>query len=415
MRWLLRTVVLLAALCLPSPASALCRMSSCAPDARQPSGAVYRICMPEPGCENGDLVLWAHGYVDVTRPIEIPEDQMGRPGGPTLPQVFNALGFAFATTSYRQNGLVVKEGIEDLRELVEIFRATHGSPERIYLLGGSLGGAITALSMERLPEIYDGGLAACGPIGDFRKQFSYIADFRVVFDYFFPGLIPGTPGNVPPEVMQNWGSVYVPRIKEALRAQPRARKQLLRVTHAPSALFDSSTEEATALEVLYFSVFGATDAIARLGGSPFDNRFRFYRGSDNDIDLNLKVKRFGADVAALNELEANYQTSGGLARPLVTLHTTGDPVVPYWHERLYSFKAWFNGSAGLHSNVPSYRYGHCEFGPADVILSFALLVLKVRGQELLGVDELIRDPMMREEFLERARAMDVLPSASDLP
>jgi pimeloyl-ACP methyl ester carboxylesterase len=369
--------------------------------------------MPEPGCWNGDLVLWAHGYVDVTKPVEIPEDQMGRPGGPTLPEVFNTLGFAFATTSYRQNGLVVKEGIEDLRELVDIFRTTHGAPERNYLLGGSLGGAITALSTERFPEIYDGGLAACGPVGDFGKQLDYVADFRVVFDYFFPGLIPGTPGEVPPEVLENWGSRYVPRIKETLRAQPNLRKQLLRVTHAPSSFFDPSTEERTVLDLLYFSVFGSADAISRLGGSPFDNRFRFYRGSANDIDLNLKVRRFAPNPTAVNELEANYQTSGGLARPLVTLHTTGDPVVPYWHERLYSFKAWFNGSAGLHSNVPSYRYGHCEFGPFDVVMSFALLVLKVRGQELTGIEELLHDPVEREKFLEQARAIGALAQPSN--
>ena len=34
-------------------------------------------------------------------------------------------------------------------------------------------------------------LALCGPVGDFAGQIDYLGDFRVLFDYFFPGVIPG--------------------------------------------------------------------------------------------------------------------------------------------------------------------------------------------------------------------------------
>lgn len=175
---------------------------------------------------------------------------------------------------------------------------------------------------------------------------------------------------------------------------------------------DPATEEATALGVLSYNVFGTNDAIGKLGGQPFDNRFRFYRGSDDDFRLNLLVQRFTADGGALNEVEANYQTSGRLVRPLVTLHTTGDPIIPYWHEPLYQLKTWFAGSARLHANVPSFRYGHCSFGAGDVILGFALLVVKVRGHELVGAEQVLTDPAAREEFRERARALGAVSTPS---
>ena len=50
------------------------------------------------------------------------------------------------------------------------------------------------------------------------------------------------------------------------------------------------------------------------------------------------MQRFSADQAALDEIAAHYQTTGHLSVPLVTLHTTGDPLVLYWHATFYRGK-----------------------------------------------------------------------------
>src|SRR5262249_39894677 len=155
-----------------------------------------RICMPEPGCWNGDLVVFAHGYVAPGGPPAIPEGQLTI-GGASLPALANALGFGFAVTSYATNGLAVRDGGEDVRDLVSGFAAQEGAPARSYLIGASEGGIVTALAVERFPETFSGGLAACGPVGSFRGQLGHWGDFRVVFDYFFPGVIPGSPVQVP--------------------------------------------------------------------------------------------------------------------------------------------------------------------------------------------------------------------------
>lgn len=126
-------------------------------DGDQPTGARYRICMPITNW-NGDLIVYAHGYVKPTAPIEIPEDQLEL-GGFSIADLITAQGFAFATTSYRRNGLTILEGIDDLLELVDLFVAAHGKPDRIILTGVSEGGAITVLALERHPDVFDGGLA----------------------------------------------------------------------------------------------------------------------------------------------------------------------------------------------------------------------------------------------------------------
>ena len=78
-------------------------------DGMQGSGATYRICMP--ASWNGKLLVYAHGYVAPTEPVGIPEDQLGVAGSPTVDQLANALGYAFVTSGYRANGLVVQAGI----------------------------------------------------------------------------------------------------------------------------------------------------------------------------------------------------------------------------------------------------------------------------------------------------------------
>jgi pimeloyl-ACP methyl ester carboxylesterase len=382
------------------PAMAAGPTSTCQ-DGQQSSGAVYRICMPEEGAWNGDLVVYAHGYVAPNEPVVLPD-------GTSIPEIVNKLGFAFATTSYSTNGLAVREGIDDLHDLVNIFSAKHGRLRHVYLVGASEGGIITTLAVERFPEVFDGGLAACGPVGDFRWQVNYWGDFRVVFDYFFPDLIPGSPVNVPEEVIDNWDTVYLPRIRYAIRSKPHATAQLLHVTRAPINRHDPDSIETTILSLLWYNVFATNDGIAKLGGQPFDNTHRLYRGSDNDLQFNRQVQRFRADPAALAAIEAYYQTLGRLASPLITLHATGDPVVPYWHELFYRAKVRASGSSLLHSNIPIFRYGHCNFKVVEMLVAFALLVFKVTGQELAGAEGVLPGADSRAEFLQLARQYGAL-------
>ncbi len=366
------------------------------------NGAEWLICMPAQW--NNDLVIFAHGYVDPNLPVGIPWDQLTVPDGTFIPALVNSLGYAFATTSYRINGLAVLAGVQDVRDLVGIFTLANGKPVHVYLVGASEGGLVTTLAVEQFPTVFSGGLATCGPIGDFRKQINYWGDFRVVFDYFFPGVLPPTSVSIPPQVMTDWTTTFAPAISNAVTAKPHATDQLLQVTQAAFDPANPATKTDTVLGLLWYNAFATNDGKIKLGGQPYNNKnpFRWYLGSDNDFRLNRLVQRFTADPATAPAIAA-HQTSGKLLVPLVTLHTTGDPIVPYWHEPLYTVKSLANGSGLLHINIPIVRYGHCNFKSSEVLVGFALLVLKVSGRELIGAQMALPDSGAQAEFLRLAK------------
>jgi pimeloyl-ACP methyl ester carboxylesterase len=377
---------------LAAPAHAQVPVSQCE-DGSQNSGAFYRVCMPGPPIDwNGDLVVYAHGYVPPGPVTGIPEDQMRLPDGTYLPDLVTSQGYAFATTSYSDNGLVIRQGIKDILDLVELFKALKKTtPRYIYLVGVSEGGLVTTLALEQRPDVFNGGMEVCGPIGDFSRQVNYFGDFRVLFDYFFPGILPPSPVDIPPELMENWVSTYTPMIQAAITQYPLKTLQLLTTSRAAIDPGDKASILQTTLGVLWYNVYATNDAAKKLDGQPFENATRFYSGSLNDARLNRLVQRFSADQDALDEIRNFYQTTGLLSVPLVSMHTIGDPIVPYWHTTLYRAKTLVNHTAWKYLNVPIFRYGHCAFQAREVLASFSLLVSRVSGAPLYNVQPAVPD------------------------
>ena len=389
-QWLRRTVpLLLLALLLTATPSAL-QAAATAPhactDGLQDSGATYRICMPESW--NGWLVVYAHGYVAPNRPVGIPEDQMRLPGSPaSVDQLVTAQGYAFVTSGYRVNGLAVQEGIADLVDAVSIFTAQQGVPQKVLLVGISEGGAIATLALERHPDRFDGGLAMCGPYGSFRDQINYFGDFRAVFDYLFPTVMPPTGIEIPPTLLDEWEtSYYSTTVQPVITATANLSQvnTLLAVTAAPFDTADASTKTKTIKDLLWYNVFATNDATAKLGGQPFDNLTRLYSGSGDDAGLNAGIARYGAAESALTALTA-YETSGQLIRPLVTLHTIGDPIVPAWQATRYAAKVAAAGRTAFLESMTLDNYGHCQFSTIGVLTAFNRVVALVNDPPQLAV------------------------------
>ena len=383
----IRFVLLCGWLAFPSASNA--QFSNCDPDGVQASGAIYRICMPADRPWNGDLIVFAREYVKASNPPGIPEEQFVL-GGVSVAQVANLLGFAFATSGYSTNGLAVKEGLEDLVDLVDVFVAGRGQPNHVYLIGPGEGGLVTALALEQHPEVFDGGISACGPIGDFPMEINYIGDFRVLFDHYFPGVIPGDPTWIPQVVMDNWNAVYKPRVRRAIWSDLVTTIELFRVAQARVDLFDPenllASIQNTVEVLLWYNIFGTNDAAQKLGGQPYDNTTRWYTGSGNDPLLNALIPRYAADPAALDEIEAHYQTSADLTVPMVTVHTVADEMILYEHQPLYALKAESRGTRSMVTQIPVIRYGNCNLTIAEVLISFAILVNQVTGEPLDDVE-----------------------------
>ncbi len=341
-----------------------------------PHGARSLICVPASGW-NGDLIVWAHGYVAPSEPLDFV--QLTLPDGTSIPLLAELLGYAFATTSYRANGLVVLEGLDDVGELIAAFPVAAGrAPNRTYLAGVSEGGLVATLVAERTPQLVTGVLAACGPTADFGAQLQYMGDFRVLFDAYFPGVLPGNAVQVPPQLVDHWNDTYVPAIVQVMRAAPLQSLELVRVAGVPTDVSSPlGTSISDAIQLLWYSAFATNDVQAKLGGNPYDNVTRQYTGSANDADLNARVQRFTADPAARAELAA-YRTSGNPGVPLAALHTTGDPVVPFWQALFYRAKANVAGSSRF-TLLPIQRWGHCNFTLNDALVGLAVLLAQTGG------------------------------------
>jgi pimeloyl-ACP methyl ester carboxylesterase len=343
-------------------------------------GQIILICTP-PGLWNGALVVYAHGYVAPHMGLALPAEELGRielPGGASAVDFLLAEGFAFATTSYSKNGWAVNAAEKDLNELVRHFKTKElrnaGLLKKVLIIGASEGGLITTLMVEKYPGIYDGGLAMCGPIGGMPAQVEYLADFRVVFDYFFPDVFP-TFGvaNVPYDAYLQW-PMYEAAILGSIAISPTNTGQLfsaIGTLHGPVDL-NPVFVAATARQALYYSVVGTWDMIDTAGGMPYDNRGTYYGGPMIDPGLNDGVERVRGDGRAMAFVRRAYEPTGELERPLVTIHNVNDYAVPYWHEAMYAQKAW--AGAPLMQYTSGVQYGHCAFTSSEVELAFQTLV-----------------------------------------
>jgi pimeloyl-ACP methyl ester carboxylesterase len=344
-----------------------------------PANQLILIC--KPASWNGDLIVYAHGYVPIKEPLALPLDELTLPDGTFVPEVFLAQGFAFATSSYHKNGVATEQASHDLLALISYFETLvqPGSLKRVLIVGASEGGLVVIQLLEQHPDRFAAGLAFCAPVGGAPKQIKYAEDFRVVFDYFFPDVLPFGAFAV---ASDDWESVYVPRIIAAMTNNPSATAQLFSVTRAAVNPMKPATFIETALGVLFYSIVGNPDLIATTGGIPYDNRFTLYLGLTNNLALNRGVERIRGDRNAERYAREFYQTTGELNRPLVTLHNILDPIVTVEHELIYSALVALQHKKQFFTALPVQRYGHCNFTTSEILNAFGVMFLQAGQQRM---------------------------------
>ena len=354
------------------------------------SGALYLICVPD-GFDpaTGSLVVYAHGSVPPSPTLALPNDQLG--GLPVAQIVTGTLGFAYATTSYRENGLVIVDATKDLQRLVAKFREIYGPlGGNVYAVGASEGGLIVTLATERHSQLFDGTLALCAPIGSFQREINYFDDFRLAFNVYFPalGALLGDPINVPQAVIAAFGTPSSPgplalaiaaAVTNPLNAS--STNALLAAADIPLQLgvSDPLVIAEFIVRLLSYNILYTNQAQDVLGGQPYDNVAPTDYDSERPI-FGLTVPPYEADQPALSHLRAMYETAGRLKSPLVTLYNVEDPIVPSWHEELYQDKVAAAGATGfLVAQIGSNTFGHCAFSLPEVLAAFGALSQAVNG------------------------------------
>ena len=352
------------------------------------SGALYLICVP-PGFDaaTGSLVVYARGSVPPSPTLVLPNDQVG--GEPVAQIVIGDLGFAYATTSYRENGLVVVDATKDLQRLVAKFREVYGPlGGKTFAVGVSEGGLVATLATERHSQLFDGTLALCAPIGSFQREINYFDDFRLAFDHFFPvlGALLGNPMRIPETTIAFFSSpAFTTALAAAVIANPVAANALLAAADIPLQ-FDGSNLTAVVeviQRLLAYNILFTNQAQDVLGGQPYDNVTPV--DYDRVLDGITPDTLVTADQPALSHLKAMYETTGRLKSPLVTLFNVDDFIVPSWHEALYRAKVMDAGASEfLVAQIASTTFGHCVFSAEEVLTAFEVLRDAVNEQAVAG-------------------------------
>ena len=144
-----------------------------------PSGAYYRIAVPDNWHSGGSLILFQHGLTFATPG---PNPDLG-----PIAQLQLSEGYAIAASSYRQRAWALFTAPDDNAELLDVFKAQVGTPGAIIPYGASLGGLIALKLAEdsRFAPV-SGVYSACPPAAGSRVWDTAI-DLRLAYDVVCSG------------------------------------------------------------------------------------------------------------------------------------------------------------------------------------------------------------------------------------
>jgi len=333
-------------------------------------GAKYLIKVPSHW--NESLVMYAHGYV-------FPYETVNLPAISDLRDALVGEGFAFAYSSYANTGYSVESGVKSTYKLEQYFHERYGDTRERYMMGHSLGGEITMGVIETYKEEFNGALPMCGVVGSSITESKYLSDFRIVFDYFTNHALPGTAANIPASLQVGFGSIVPPLVLNLFATNPAKVALIAKATGVPA-------DPASFINVLFFNIFATNDAAARAGGNPYGNRNVVYKASDTDAALNTAlnagVERFDATPAAVKYFKKWYVSTGEINIPVLALHNTVDPVVPFNQEAQLAKKINEQGNSEQFSlqtvkaqvHNPQAGPGHCDFTLSEEVYAFHQLL-----------------------------------------
>jgi pimeloyl-ACP methyl ester carboxylesterase len=348
-------------------------------------GGVYRIEIPEKW--NGELVLFAHGFVPNTGAT----GSNLRVGVHRIREHLVQEGFAWAASSYRCNGYVPGQGLLDSVALTDLFaKANDGrAPQRTYLTGESMGGHVTLLGMQELPTMFAGGLAMC-PAGP------------ELFDYF---AAVSAAAEVVTGVRFETGTMQqdVAKMAELLGKPPDYTDKGRQLASVQIQLSGGPRPFAAEGLASRFLANAATSQAALLGSTTPGNRAVDTAHIKYAVDeslglsadtLNTKARRKTGDPqirTANGPYEEVVPFDGKIQRPLLTMHGTGDLYVPIVLEQSLKRVVVAAGNERLLTQR-IYRIGaHCQFSQPEIIRAFDDLVRWVRDGKKPAGDDVLGD------------------------
>ena len=319
---------------------------------------------------NKDLVLLVHG--SITQEFEELASQL----------VSEGFGVAFSTLRTGSgDGSALKEITIATRAVEAQFTSHFGNPDHTYLFGFSRGAHNMTQLLETSPARYSGMLSICGGNGGPQLQWDYFFTARILFDYYFPGVLPGSPDRMPAMDLDAFFGTVAQDVINAILLNPLAATEMASVDQY-DLRYNNFEELASGIfQSLAIHSIGVNDLLRAAKGMPFDNTLVNYTGTGDDIALNAGIARLRANQPARQYLRVWYEPNGSIgSTPVLLLHTSRDPVVPELANN-DKYEALIRSTGNENSLVRRVvdRFGHCMFSPAEIATGFAELVAWVEA------------------------------------
>jgi pimeloyl-ACP methyl ester carboxylesterase len=363
-------------------------------------GAVYQIEMPNKW--NGRLLLYMHGF-----------EELGSTARATAPDFRRYLighGYAWGASSFSSTGLIPGRSADETAALWDYFARKYGRPKFTYVSGLSMGGMSTHIAAERYANRFDGALALCGSASQ-TPAVEGGADFFAAAAYAV-GL---TQADF--DTTKDMHKLITEGIVPALRVADVHRRFvdiMIALTGGPRA-FDREgfeLEEETNWRRTELTV---TAQIA-------PNRDTKYRlgppATVTSEEFNRAVIRLPVNAQSLRAFVAGNETTGRLAMPLISLHTTGDGQVPIEQARILQRRVDAAGKRALLVQRVMRDPSHCGFTSPEQAASFEALVRWVeRGIKPQGTNVMVPDLRKLDRTFElsprRGSGAEAVPGAAD--
>lgn len=383
-------------------------------DGQLPSGATYM--MDVPATWNGTVLLFSHGYNG--GPANPAQDA---PDAATKTLLLQQ-GYALIGSSYASTGWAVTDAVPDQLATLKTFTGRFGQAKRTIAWGRSYGGLVTTAIAERAPDEIDGSLSMCGLVQGGVANWNNTLDPAFALQTLLGSDVPLV--NLPTQQAATDAANTLTATVDSAQstAEGRARIALAAALHnipvwnAPTQTRPAATDWDAQQANQYDAVKGLLkiaafnrrqEAEVRAGGNMSWNTgvdyTRLLAESSVRKEVTELYKKAGLslqkDLAALNRaprikadrnavawMSGTSSFTGELAKPQLSIHTIGDPLVPVQTESALKRAVTAAGSTPLLRQAYVDNAGHCTFSTAEQLAALHTLEDRLDTGRWQGTD-----------------------------
>lgn len=354
-------------------------------------GGMYRFELPDNW--NGELALVMHGTNFGTNMSFGGSQGAVFSAQPALREYMIENGFAWGASTYRCNGYIPGIGLSDTILLKDLFvKLTNKTPQRTYLIGSSMGGFQTLLAMHVFPEMFDGAMPMCA-INSATWEFQVAAGAAAEYITGLRFTSPATLTQVQSQMVEVTG---IPGSLTQKGRQLASVQINLGGGPRPFAMEGLAVPFAGPLTAFQFNMSGgvlagSTSITSRTRGN---DKVRYTVDPGHGITsaaIDANVRRVSPDPSLYEAYEETRPLSGAIKRPILTLHTTADMVVPVVSAQALQRAVNGAGKGDLLVQRLIRAPGHCTFSGAEQVQGFTDLVKWVRLGERPDGDNVLGD------------------------